>query len=249
MELFPACFSVLPLLLQSPQAQVVPSSFSFNSNSIFTDAQVENPGVTPDRKAHLAGSALNFRCRTRVLDNLPTSHLEHSGPGPGPCHLLHCRGPSLGPLPLLTSPPAVSPHTRPKAALHSHQTVSPLSLAMPGFEGPAPHLSDLIPTPCLSSLPLDCSSPLTPQDLACGPLWNLLDSSYKRPLCCHPNQNCTSFPTRPLLPLPVLFFFCSICHHQLYYPFLKSALFPLQSFIDRFSSVLFPLSWDNVGHL
>lgn len=196
---FPCCFN----LLRHRWSRLLPHLIA---TPIFTGAQVENPGVTPDRKAHPAGSTLKIRYRTRVLDNPPASHLEHSEPGPGPCHLLQCRSPSRGPLPLLPSPPAVSPHTRPKAALHSHQTVSPLCSAMPGSEGPAPHLSDLIPTPFLSSLPLDCSSPQTPQDLACGPLWNLLDFSYKRPLCCHPNQNCTSSPTRPLLPLRFYFF-------------------------------------------
>lgn len=158
MELFPACFSVLPLLLQSPQAQVVPSSFSFNSNSIFTGAQVENPGVTPDRKAHLAGSALNFRCRTRVLDNLPTSHLEHSEPGPGPCHLLHCRGPSLGPLPLLPSPPAVSPHTRPRLSSTATRLCPPSARPCQASRDLPLTSQTLSPPPacplCLSTVPL-----------------------------------------------------------------------------------------------
>lgn len=189
---------------------------------------------------------------TRFLDNLSTCRLEHSEPGLGPCHLLYCRGPFTGPFPAAALAPCsfslAQGQTLPSTATRLHQSSA---WPVPGSEGPAPHLSDLIPIPLLSSLPLGGSCPLTPQGLACGPLQNL--TPFTRGLCCCcccPIQNCKSLPEFPLLPLLALLFpvvFVTI-KYTVHFTNLF-CLFPLQSFTDRFPSVLFPLSWNHVGHL
>lgn len=114
---------------------------------------------------------------------------------------------------------------------------------------------DLPLTSQTSSLPPSCPLCLSTVPLLRQPKTWPVDPSgtyltfLTRGLCAATLIKTVRHPQHALYYLSGFIFSCSICHHQLYYPFLKSVLFPFQSFIDRFSSVLFPLSWDNVGHL